>query len=110
MIDVVLSQFNNEFNFDKTSFYLPYSAGLLSTYAKKHYSGEEQLHFNSLMFRRSGLESTAEKISVNDVAGFSTYSWNWNFSIEVARLAKLKNKNLFVVFGGPQVPMNSEKF
>ena len=37
------------------------------------------------------------------IIGFSTYLWNYNNFIEVAKVIKKENQNILIVFGGPQV-------
>lgn len=41
-----------------------------------------------------------------DILVLSCYVWNYEKNIELARKAKEKNPNLFVIAGGPQVPFN----
>ena len=44
---------------------------------------------------------------------FSTYVWNLNISLAIAKIKKF-NKDIFIIFGGPSVPDNyagkAEKF
>jgi radical SAM superfamily enzyme YgiQ (UPF0313 family) len=45
-----------------------------------------------------------------DVVGLSTYVWNANISLEVARRLKKERPEIVIVFGGPQVPDKPEAF
>ena len=45
-----------------------------------------------------------------DIVGFSLYSWNEQISLLIAKKLKAINKNIKIIFGGPQVPNNAEEF
>ena len=38
------------------------------------------------------------------IVAFSTYVWNWEISVSVARIIKERYPNCLIIFGGPQVP------
>ena len=45
-----------------------------------------------------------------DIIGFSTYIWNVRFMLELARDLKSLCPNCHIIFGGPEVSYNTERF
>jgi radical SAM superfamily enzyme YgiQ (UPF0313 family) len=45
-----------------------------------------------------------------DLVGFSTYVWNAQISLEIARRLKIRKPEVKIIFGGPQVPDQPEQF
>jgi radical SAM superfamily enzyme YgiQ (UPF0313 family) len=85
---------------------LPYSTGLLQAYAEEHAS--TSLEFVPPLYARMPVEAGARALAGVDVAGFSTYVWNINLSLAIARRLKELSPETLVVFGGPQVPDRAE--
>ena len=50
------------------------------------------------------------KLAGANIVGISTYVWNAQISLEVARRIKSLNPETLIVFGGPQVPDKPEEF
>jgi len=102
-----LIQINNSFS---NQSYLPYSVGLLQAYAQKHLNNKELFEFMLPIFSRIKVDDASEKLIDADIIFFSVYIWNIRLSLEIAKAVKLKNPQTITVFGGPQVPNNSEDF
>lgn len=100
-IRVGLVQINNSFSGQN---YLPYSVGLLHSYARKHLADPARFDFQVPLYTRIPVGEAVEKLDGADVIFFSTYVWNIRISLEVARRVKAKHPETLVVFGGPQVP------
>lgn len=96
-----LSQINNSFS---GAHYLPYAAGLLESYLREHGKKPERFEFIEPLFCRMPIEQAVEQFKDADIVGFSLYSWNEKLSLSIAKRLKEENPDLFVVFGGPQVP------
>ena len=71
---------------------------------KKNYKFLEPL------FKRISVQDAVRLYSDADIVGFSLYSWNEQISLSIAKKLKALNKNVKIIFGGPQVPNNSEIF
>ena len=103
MLKVYLSQFSiiTEGQF----VLLPYSAGLLLSYAKTSQSILENYDLSAdIFFIPDELEEVLKKITDPAVFGFSTYVWNSNYSDKLASLVKARYPDCLIIYGGPQVP------
>ncbi len=82
--------------------YLPYSAGVIWSYALTDPWIKENFECTDMVWRRDAVEPLAEKLAQNDVVAFSTYVWNHQYNYTLARLVKQLNPNCLVIFGGPE--------
>lgn len=98
---VGLVQINNGFS---GQYYLPYSLGLIVSYATKNSSCIEQYDFLQPIYKRDSLQECVDKLEFADIVCFSSYVWNENISCEIARELKHKDENKIIIFGGPSVP------
>ena len=55
------------------------------------------------------MESLAQELSNNDIVGFSTYVWNRNYNYGLAKRIKEINPNVYLFFGGPEIPIEDKK-
>ena len=84
---------------------LPLAAGLLSSYAKAVPEISQYYGIDIKVIREDPAATVASYVSPSAL-GFSVYSWNFQQSLEIARLAKLEDPELLVVFGGPMVGLS----
>lgn len=87
-----------EFN----AYYLPYSAGVIWSYAIADPAIRDAWEVSEWVWRRDEVEPIAQRLAKNDIVAFSTYVWNHNYNYELARRAKELNPNLLTIFGGPE--------
>jgi radical SAM superfamily enzyme YgiQ (UPF0313 family) len=87
-----------EFN----AYYLPYSAGVILSYAFASEKVKESWELDHLIWRREPIEELALKLSASDVVAFSTYVWNHRYNYKLAHLVKVFNPECTIVFGGPE--------
>ena len=106
-VNVGLVQINNSFSGQN---YLPYSVGVLQSYAQKKLKDPSQFKFMLPVYLRGDIEESYQKIANADLVFFSAYVWNINISLELAKTVKQRNPNTVVVFGGPHVPNQAEAF
>ena len=106
-IKVGLVQLNNSFS---DQFYLPLSAGMLQAYAQKHLTYTEDYEFAPSIYTFMRIEEASELLSDCAIIGISSYVWNEENSLAIARDYKRRNPNGIVVFGGPQVPDSKKQF
>jgi tRNA A37 methylthiotransferase MiaB len=103
---VGLVQINNSFSGQN---YLPYSVGILQAYTQRHAKNPERFHFLAPLYKRAAISDAVDDLLAADVVGFSTYVWNAQISLEIARRLKLRRPDVIIVFGGPHVPDNAEQ-
>jgi radical SAM superfamily enzyme YgiQ (UPF0313 family) len=90
--------------------YLPYSIGLLQSYAEQHAADPGRYRFLLPVYKRIPVDDAVAALAEADVVGFSLYIWNLRISLEIAQRLKARRPEILVVFGGPQVPDRSEAF
>ncbi len=105
------AQINNGFS---GQYYLPYSIGILQAYVMHNSKEPDRYEFTSTIYKRLLLDESFNKLKNSNIVFFSTYVWNLNISLAIAKKLKNFNKDIFIIFGGPSVPDNiagkAEKF
>jgi radical SAM superfamily enzyme YgiQ (UPF0313 family) len=89
-------------------YYLPYSVGLLQSYAQQNLKNIEELEFLLPIYKRIPIDEAVDYFRDASVVFFSVYLWNLKYSLEIARQVRLASPQCIIVFGGPQVPYDSE--
>jgi len=100
-IKVGLVQVSERF---KDQYYLPYSVGICQAYAQKNLKNPEEFVFFLPLYKKVKIAESIEYLLGADIVFFSTYVWNFNISLEIAKGIKQDKANCIIVFGGPQVP------
>lgn len=85
---------------------LPLAAGMLASYAKSVPEINNEFEVEIVILRQDP-KDIVQMYQAPDVLAFSCYSWNFQQSLEVARLAKSVNPHCLVVFGGPMISDNT---
>ena len=104
---VQLVQINNKYG---SQVYLPYSAGILQSYAMADKEVCDNFSFNEFIFVREKMSQLIKKIDTIDVLAVSCYVWNWAMSLKLAEEVRKRNPNCLIIFGGPQVPNDISGF
>ena len=102
-IKIGATQINNGFS---GQYYLPYSIGLLYAFIKKNSARAEKYEFNSIIYKRKLLNECFEHLKDRDIVLFSSYVWNEQISLSIAKKLKEYDPKKFILFGGPSVPDN----
>ncbi|HUK60463.1 MAG TPA: cobalamin-dependent protein [Stellaceae bacterium] len=105
--EIGLVQINNSFSGQN---YLPYSVALLEAYARHKAADPARYRFRLPIYKRIRIGSAVEQLQGCDIVGFSTYVWNGQISLEIARRLKRQQPDVLIVFGGPHVPDQPEAF
>lgn len=96
------------------AYYLPYSAGVLLSYAFSNDRIQQHWAIDQIVWRRDSIEETAQKLCKNHIVAFSTYVWNRMYNYKLAKRIKQLNPDCCIVFGGPEPPVSDtaifEKF
>ena len=95
-----------EFN----AYYLPYSCGLLWSYAYQFPEIANNYDLGDFIWRRDTIEEAVELLKSSDVVGFSVYIWNRSYSNVLARELKKANPDIFIIWGGPEPPIEKPNF
>lgn len=88
--------------------YLPYSVGVLWSYITTFPNLMERYSLGEFIWKREEISGVVERLKSHDIVGFSTYIWNRNYNYTLAKKLKEANPNITIVFGGPEVPIESE--
>src|SRR3989344_2416554 len=91
-------------------YYLPLVSGMLQAYAQKHLTYAADYEFQLPIYQFMRIEEASEMLSECDLVGFSSYVWNEQNSLAIAKDYKRRKPNGVVVFGGPQVPDSKKQF
>lgn len=92
-----------------TGYWLPYSIGCLWSYACQFEDIKSNFAVSDLIFKREDPARLVERCKHSDIAFFSCYMWNWEWTKVVAEKLKEQNPNIKIVFGGPQVTNRPEE-
>lgn len=95
-----------EFN----AYYLPYSCGVLWSYANQFSEISDNYELGDFIWRRDLIEDAVNLLKSSHVVGFSTYIWNRSYNNILARELKKANPDIFIVFGGPEPPIENPDF
>lgn len=90
------------------SVYLPYAAGTLLACALKDEYLKENYKFNEIIYLRSDVCETAEKIENPFIMAFSNYIWNYEYNKALAKAVKEKYPECYIVFGGHNIPRGTK--
>src|SRR3990167_4830388 len=102
MVKIGMVQINNSFSGQN---YLPLSTGMLQAYAQKNLTKPSDYKFMLPIYKRIPVSDAVSQLKDADVVFFSTYVWNFQISLEIAR-----RHNSRIIFGGPHVPKDTESF
>jgi hypothetical protein len=87
-----------------TENHLPYAVGLLEAYVRRHAAHPGRFLFLPPLYRRQPVQQAVQQLQLCDVVGFSTYVWNMQYSLAIARELKRQRPHVLIVMGGPQIP------
>lgn len=98
-VSFIQCNFNQKSINGKNLYYLPYSVGVIWSYAKQYVNFD----LDKILFKYEDAEYIAAQLSESDVVCFSTYIWNKEIHLATAKLIKQRNPSVKVVFGGPEL-------
>jgi putative methyltransferase len=88
--------------------YLPYTIGAIIAYLKN--TGKFEGSKFNILFIKETIEKVTSQIKKPDYLFMSVYMWNFNYSMEIAKVIKDKYPDCKIVLGGHQVPLYSRNF
>ena len=84
---------------------VPYGVACLRAYLRKDVRDE----FNVRIFKDVDGLNRIYAVEKPQIIGFANYMWNTDLSCQIARLVKEVHPETFVVFGGPNFPLESHR-
>ena len=81
------------------AFYLPYTVGILWAYARQNKTIADNYQAHYWGFRRDPIDQQAKAVAECDVAFFSFYVWNKNYTFTLIQKAKEINRVQMMVLG-----------
>ncbi len=104
---VLMVQVNYRFG---DNVFIPYSVGSLQAYAQTFSEIRESFQFQAPLFLRESAAEVLKRIEKPSVACFSSYLWNWEYNKTLAKAVREAFPKCLIIFGGTQIPNNSEGF
>jgi putative methyltransferase len=86
----------------ETTYWIPYSAGCLWSYASQFKHITDNWHLAELIFRREPPDEVLARIQDPVLCGFSCYIWNEKYCLSLAQMIKQRWPECKIVFGGAQ--------
>lgn len=105
MKNIYLVQPNNLLS---NSIYLPYSAGCLVAYAFSQDGIKKEYEFGGFVYEKQPVKEVISGFNNPFLIGFSSYMWNIEYNLQLAEAIKSKFPDCIVVFGGPQIPDDTD--
>ena len=92
------------------AYYLPYSAGVIWSYASTFTTITDNYELGEFIFRRDSVDDVIQQLSDSDVIAFSTYVWNHQYNFLVAKQIKSLYPDKLIIFGGPEPAIEDPEF
>ncbi len=89
--------------------WLPYAAGTLISYAKKHFTDNEVVFFSPL-YKALTREELISRLENVDILALTCYVWNEEINSEYSQIFKKINPKGLVIWGGPNIPKENKTF
>src|SRR5210317_1487965 len=102
MKNVYLAQFSTV-SLD-TYYFFPYSVGLIQSYAHSIPIIAKNYDLKPLLWKKLPIDELVNSLDNPAVFGFSSYVWNANYNLQLAKAVKYRYPECIIVFGGPGVP------
>ena len=99
--NMYLCQFSDMFG---DEIYLPYSVGMVWSYARTFPEINDNIENAGFVFVREDPSLIVSRMENPGIAAFSTYVWNWEMSVAVAKEIKEHYPECLIIFGGYQAP------
>ena len=95
---------------NEDTYWLPYSVGCLWAYCSQYEDIASEYCIADLIFKREDPQKLIERLDNPTVCAFSTYIWNEQYNLHVAKLIKEKYPECIIEFGGPQATDKLAKY
>lgn len=106
--NIYMVQVDHLYGNKEKSIYLPYAAGLLAAFAWSDETVQSEYSLLGFKFWREDIQRAVESLDTPYLVGFSCYIWNTEYNKAFAERLKETNPNCLVVFGGHNIPHNTD--
>ncbi len=93
---------------DKEYLFFPYSVGCIWAHANSHKEVQDNLRLKKFFVRKVDPRSIVDSLEDPKLFGFSSYVWNINYNLKLAKMVKERYPDCVIFFGGPSVPESDE--
>jgi len=93
-----------------TTVWLPYTVGCIWSYAVTNTEVASNYRLAGLGLLRDPIDQVVHSLDNPAVCGFSTYVWNEQYNLQLARAIKQQWPDCVIVFGGPNVPNQEQDY
>lgn len=93
-----------------TSYYLPYSVATVWAYVEQFDHIKNFFEVKKAFFARPPVDEVLDSLEDPFLCLFSTYLWNENYNVTVAKAIKEKYPKCIILFGGPQIHKDGDSF
>lgn len=87
--------------------WLPYSTACLWAYASQYKEIINNFNLKRVFCTKEPVNEIIDSLDDPKLCGFSSFVWNFNYNLTVARRVKERWPDCVVVFGGPQITLNT---
>jgi tRNA A37 methylthiotransferase MiaB len=84
------------------SYYLPYSAGIVWSFAIADPEINEKFELTEIVWQREPQQDLVDRLKNHHVIAFSTYVWSHHYNYSLAKKIKQENPQCLIIFGGPE--------
>jgi radical SAM superfamily enzyme YgiQ (UPF0313 family) len=111
-MNVYLCQFNIETPSESQHefMYFPYSVGVLWANATLDQNIMKHFALKEFLIKKEPIEDIVNSLDNPAVFGFSSFVWNHQYNVTLAKAIKKKFPSCIIFFGGPSVPYQDENF
>lgn len=95
---------------DKEYLFFPYSVGCIWAYANSHKEVKNNFTLKEFFVRKEDPKKIVDSLEDPKMFGFSSYVWNINYNLHLAKMVKEKFPDCVIFFGGPQIAVGDEQW
>jgi putative methyltransferase len=92
------------------AFYLPYTSGLLWSYASLFPEVTDNYVLGEFIWKRENIDEAVERLKDHHIIAISGYVWNRTYNHALATKLKEKNPDILIIAGGPEFPIEKPNF
>lgn len=87
--------------------WLPYSVSCLWAYASQYKEITDNFNLDRVYCTKEPIDQVLDFLKDPKICGFSSFVWNFNYNLTLARRIKERWPDCVIVFGGPQITLNT---
>jgi putative methyltransferase len=92
------------------TYWLPYSVATIWAYVEQYQHIVDNFDIVECIYKREDIQSLVDRMDDPSVCLFSTYLWNEEYNLLLAKKIKEKYPSCKIIFGGPQIPTNHNQY